>query len=278
MDYKIEIMKKKILILCGLLFVAVYFFGFDLRGAISSAKTFVVDTAEKIIPGSRKQFDDIDSQINNAVAKNMTNENVKAITKKANKVANSLLGKARHLLRQAESNLGINPNKGKGFTATGGGGSYSFDTQKINIEQASQLRQNFIGYGLSMRGVPYASGGTSPSGFDCSGFVQYAAKKGIGVQLPRTAQQMYQSTVRIPTHALEPGDLVFFRSFGKIDHVGIYMGTYHGDGSLNGREIFLNAASRGPRTGVVVSALDEPYWKRHYTSSGRFIPSSQEVE
>lgn len=83
--------------------------------------------------------------------------------------------------------------------------------------------------------------------------------------------------LKIPISECEPGDLLFFRGYGKINHVGIYLGKYEGNGYFHGKEIFINAASEGPRTGVTISALDAPYWKRHYSSSGRFIPSSKEI-
>ena len=123
----------------------------------------------------------------------------------------------------------------------------------------------------------YYPGQMRGNGLDCSGFIRYASKNSINVALPRTAQEMYNCMEKISASEREPGDLVFFKSSGRIDHVGIYLGRYTGGGSLHGREIFINAASQGPRTGVVVSALDEPYWRRHYNSSARFLPSSMQI-
>ncbi len=78
-------------------------------------------------------------------------------------------------------------------------------------------------------GVPYVWGGASPSGFDCSGFVQYVYKQ-VGVSLPRTSQSQFRIGEHIPperTDLLEPGDLVFFGTGGdpsRVHHVGIYIG------------------------------------------------------
>jgi peptidoglycan DL-endopeptidase CwlO len=69
-------------------------------------------------------------------------------------------------------------------------------------------------------GVRYAWGGESPSGFDCSGLVQYVYAR-LGVQLPRIAADQYRAGRHVPRSALRPGDLVFFDHLG---HVGIYIG------------------------------------------------------
>lgn len=72
-------------------------------------------------------------------------------------------------------------------------------------------------------GVPYVWGGTSPSGFDCSGFVQYVYAQ-RGVYLPRTTYSQIYSGTRVSRSNLMPGDLVFF-GYGSPDHVGIYTGS-----------------------------------------------------
>lgn len=86
---------------------------------------------------------------------------------------------------------------------------------------AAALAKGFIG-------VPYLWGGDSPSGFDCSGLVQYVYRE-LGIDLPRTSQE--QATVGIPVASLadaQPGDLVFFPGVDgtpmKPGHVGIYIG------------------------------------------------------
>jgi cell wall-associated NlpC family hydrolase/chaperonin cofactor prefoldin len=92
-----------------------------------------------------------------------------------------------------------------------------------------------VAYASNFLNVPYVWGGTSPSGFDCSGLVQYVYAH-FGIDLPRTSQAQQNVGVAVSRSELQPGDLVFFGS--PAYHVGIYVG--------NGS--FINA----PKTGDVV--------------------------
>lgn len=82
---------------------------------------------------------------------------------------------------------------------------------------------------LEYLGVPYVWGGSSPSGFDCSGLTQYCYRQ-IGITIPRTSQSQYnagQHIARDRLDLLKPGDLVFFGTDGdddKVHHVGMYVG------------------------------------------------------
>lgn len=89
-------------------------------------------------------------------------------------------------------------------------------------------------------GTPYVYGGTSPRGFDCSGFVQYVYGQ-QGVSLPRTSRQMAGAGVAVEpsTRALEVGDLLLFSQGGRINHVAIYAG--------NGRFIHSSSSGNGVR-------------------------------
>jgi len=81
-------------------------------------------------------------------------------------------------------------------------------------------------------GDPYKWGGTTPAGFDCSGFAQYLYQKN-GIDIPRTTYEQYQTGTAVPFRALEPGDLVFYKGsdsqvvHGKVlpGHVGVYIGN-----------------------------------------------------
>lgn len=98
-------------------------------------------------------------------------------------------------------------------------------------------------------GVPYVWGGSTPSGFDCSGFVNYVFNK-VGVSVPRTVATLWAAEK--PVSAPNPGDLVFFdiNGTGTPSHVGIYLGSNQ----------FIHAGS----TGVTISDMSLTYWKTRY--------------
>jgi peptidoglycan DL-endopeptidase CwlO len=77
-----------------------------------------------------------------------------------------------------------------------------------------------VGIAMQYLGTPYVYGGSSPSGFDCSGFVMYVYSK-VGVSLPHNAAAQYGHGTPVDRSQLQPGDLVFFNGLG---HNGIYIG------------------------------------------------------
>jgi cell wall-associated NlpC family hydrolase len=84
----------------------------------------------------------------------------------------------------------------------------------------STLGQRAVRLAAAEIGVPYRYGGSSPSGFDCSGLVAYVYAK-LGIQLPHNAAAQYSYGRSVARAKLKPGDLVFFHGLG---HVGIYIG------------------------------------------------------
>ncbi len=142
--------------------------------------------------------------------------------------------------------------------------------------RVSNQRQKLIDYGLTLQGIRYRYGGKKPeTGFDCSGFVAYVARESLGINISASAAQMYEKIEHIEESDREPGDLIFFCVGSRITHVGIYLGLYSGEGKLNGERIFLHAASDGSRTGVIVSSINERYWKNHFKGYGRILPATE---
>jgi probable lipoprotein NlpC len=103
-------------------------------------------------------------------------------------------------------------------------------------------------------------------GLDCSGLVYLSFHDALGIRVPRSTVALYGWAEKLPDSRLLPGDLVFFKTTGDekapVSHVGIYVG--------DGR--FIHAASEGPKTGVMYSALGEAYWRRTYVGAGRVLP------
>lgn len=105
-------------------------------------------------------------------------------------------------------------------------------------------------------GTPYVWGGTSPLGFDCSGFTSYVYKNVLGITLPRVSYQQGNGGQGVAREQMAPGDLVFWDNSSRnngADHVGIYIG--------NGK--FVSAPE--PGQSVKVSNLYGNYWARRYT-------------
>lgn len=73
-------------------------------------------------------------------------------------------------------------------------------------------------------GVRYVSGGTTPNGFDCSGYTKYVFNQ-LGIDLPRVASAQYNWATQVSASKARVGDLVFFHSAGGVYHVGIYAGN-----------------------------------------------------
>jgi cell wall-associated NlpC family hydrolase len=73
-------------------------------------------------------------------------------------------------------------------------------------------------------GVRYRYGGSTPAGFDCSGYTKYVYDQ-VGIDIPRTADQQYEAATRISRSAARPGDLVFYLGSNSAYHVGIYAGN-----------------------------------------------------
>ena len=86
------------------------------------------------------------------------------------------------------------------------------------------FRARVLREAAKLKGTPYRYGGTTPRGFDCSGYTGYVYKK-AGRKLPRTSRAQYSATKHITRRSAKPGDLVFFKSSGGgVYHVGIYAG------------------------------------------------------
>lgn len=119
------------------------------------------------------------------------------------------------------------------------------------VERILQTARQYLG-------VPYLWGGTTPQGFDCSGFTQYVFGMN-GIRLPRTADVQYQLGLQVSYSQLQPGDLVYFSTYEPgPSHNGIYIG--------NGQ--FISATSS---RGVAVANMRSSYWGPRYIGAKRVL-------
>lgn len=152
--------------------------------------------------------------------------------------------------------LGVEPSasalNGSSGTGSSGSSSGNVSSSKVTGDQIVALAKQNLG-------VPYKWGGTTPSGFDCSGFVYYVLNT-LGIKVSRTLSSMYAQGTEVSKSNLKPGDVVFFKNTYKsgLSHVGIYVG----DGK------FIHS----PNSGKVVSYADlnSNYYTSHYYGAVRF--------
>ena len=106
-------------------------------------------------------------------------------------------------------------------------------------------------------GTPYRYSGKNGKGIDCSGFVNMVYRSVYGILLNGNSSDLYKSTRHLTKKKLKEGDLVFFKiNHRQVSHVGLYLGE---------RKFAHSSTSNG----VIISDLDEPYYKKYYAGAGR---------
>lgn len=130
-------------------------------------------------------------------------------------------------------------------------------TEKTVQQPIQAAEPNVISIAKEYMGVPYLWAGSTPDGFDCSGFIYYAYTK-AGKQMGRYSSEGYYNR-SFYVNEPQPGDLVFFENTYKkgISHMGIYLGNNE----------FIHASTTG---GVMISNLSEAYYAKHFEGFKRF--------
>jgi len=126
------------------------------------------------------------------------------------------------------------------------------------------LQADIIQASMSNLGVRYVYTGVSPSGgFDCSGFIYYVYKQ-FAPDIPRGSKSLAMYGKAISKSQIRPGDLLFYATGSnpkEISHVALYIG----------QNSVIHATSAGPKTGIIVTDLDERYWKARFHSARRVV-------
>ena len=135
-------------------------------------------------------------------------------------------------------------------------------TEKKPYNLSPTAGQKLLNDATYFKGGKYVWGGTSPDGFDCSGYVQYLYKK-HNIKLPRTAYAQSQKGTIVPKEQLKKGDLLFFltdKSRGiPVTHVGIYIGNQE----------FIHAAST--KKGIIISPINRGYYSQKFLFAKRVL-------
>ncbi|MEM5006359.1 NlpC/P60 family protein [Priestia megaterium] len=122
----------------------------------------------------------------------------------------------------------------------------------------SAKQQQIVSYAKTLIGKPYKYGGTTPKGFDVSGYTQYVYKNaGSNISIPRTVADQYKSGTDVKQNSLQAGDLVFFKNGKSVSVVGIYLD----------KQEFIYVSSKGVKT----QSLSTAYWKNSYAGAKRII-------
>ncbi len=112
-------------------------------------------------------------------------------------------------------------------------------------------------------GTPYRYGGDTKRGIDCSSFTSKVYNAAYNVSVPSSSRAVWQSVIPIDKEELQEGDFVFFKiRRGQISHIGIYLGNYK----------FAHASLS---SGVIISDLNDAYYRRYFYKGGRLSFTSQ---
>ena len=135
---------------------------------------------------------------------------------------------------------------------------YKSSETHISSKSLHQKNTQIISIAKKFIGVPYVWGGTTPSGFDCSGFTRYVFAR-EGIKLPRVSVSQYRVGTPVAFHNLIPNDLVFFNvesgNRNQVSHVGIYIG----------KGKFISATCH---KGIAIYGFT-PYWAKGYIGARR---------
>ncbi|MGE7759566.1 NlpC/P60 family protein [Peribacillus sp. NPDC097895] len=148
--------------------------------------------------------------------------------------------------------------KSKGLKADGIVGTNTYKALGIKKQTAMNNSSNkstaIIKEAKKHLNVRYVWGGTTPKGFDCSGFLKYVFEKSADVTLPRTVSEIYKKGTKVSKPQV--GDLVFFETYKSgASHAGIYIGGNQ----------FIHSSS----SGVTITSMDNSYWEKRYLGAKR---------
>ncbi len=160
----------------------------------------------------------------------------------------------------AKSQVSVNED-GEYYVSCKKNSSETRQLSYYSMQEALEVRQSLLNIAKDYIGVPYVWGGTSPWGFDCSGYTQYVFDK-MDIALARTVEDQLKDGIIVAKEDLQCGDLVIFSYTGTYgsfaSHVGIYVG--------NDQVIHASSGS-----GITISDLNSQYYVTHYQCARRIV-------
>ena len=177
-------------------------------------------------------------------------------TKNTGKIPESIIGKNEVKTKTTRK---VSPHKNNKITAKRDDENTSEDSE----ESPKEIKKGIIDYAKTFQGTRYKFGGTTDAGMDCSGLV-YTAFQKENITLPRISRDMATKGILISFKDIEEGDLVFFKTSSRntINHVGLVVEAKRGEVK------FIHSTTRA---GVIISSLDEDYWKKAFVEVRRVI-------
>lgn len=131
-------------------------------------------------------------------------------------------------------------------------------TTKASTTSSSSARSKLVAESKKYLGTPYRYGGTTTSGFDCSGYTGHVYKKALNKSIPRDSRSQYANSKKLSKSAIQAGDLVFFsHNGGTIQHVGMALSKTQMINSETG--------------GVKYASFTSGYWAPRYVGAGSYL-------
>ena len=138
------------------------------------------------------------------------------------------------------------------------------DAPELDMEEF--LRKRIALLAQEYLGVPYKAAGISPEGFDCSGFVYFIFREAAGIDVSRSTVGIWNSGNKISLTEVRPGDVLVFTTVrAGASHAGIVL-----ENGPNGI-IFIHAASQGSKTGIIISNMNESYYKSRFMGARNYF-------
>lgn len=219
-------MKKiNLIILTSIVIVAVSSYtNIDVYAKPSKEIEVVALDIEKVVEEGHENLDLDEPEIEEAIDTSVSHgtpldiekqkeEALRLAREEADKKAQEKVEKENTVLKENSEQIGPGmPNKAQIET-------------DINVKTNNFDRKKLVEYALSFVGYKYIYGGTTPAGFDCSGFTQYVYKNAVSKNLLRNSASQSTQGRSVSFEDIQVGDLLFYSSGSRINHVGIYIGN-----------------------------------------------------